>query len=82
MAHLPTKTHLNAVTLHKSRAPAHGHPDPTTPAPGYVSTTSTTRRAPHPTREDAAVAIKYATIDDDDDGPTGGYFNDAGPIPS
>jgi NAD(P)-dependent dehydrogenase (short-subunit alcohol dehydrogenase family) len=47
--------------------------------PGYCATDINGHRGPRTAAQGAAAAIKYATIGDD--GPTGGYFDDAGQVP-
>src|SRR5580704_9301409 len=47
--------------------------------PGYCATDINGNSGPRSAAEGAVAAIRYATIDAD--GPTGGYFNDAGRLP-
>jgi NAD(P)-dependent dehydrogenase (short-subunit alcohol dehydrogenase family) len=47
--------------------------------PGYCATDINGHSGPRTAAQGAAAAIEYATLGDD--GPTGGYFNDAGRIP-
>lgn len=47
--------------------------------PGYCATDINNHSGPRTAAQGAAAAIEYATIGED--GPTGGYFNDAGKIP-
>ena len=46
--------------------------------PGYVNSAVSFFRGTRTPEEGAAVVIKYATLDDD--GPTGGYFEDSGQL--
>lgn len=79
MAYSPSKTYLNAVMLQYVRELEGTGILINNVCPGYVSTDLNGHDGTRTPQEGAAVAIKYATIDDD--GPTGGYFNDAGRIP-
>jgi hypothetical protein len=47
--------------------------------PGYTATDLNAFRGYRTAEQAAAIAIKLATLDDD--GPTGGFFNDDGPMP-
>lgn len=79
LGYSPTKTYLNAVTLHYVRELAGTGILINNVCPGYVATDLNGHRGTRTPEEGAAAAITYATIAND--GPTGGYFNDAGPIP-
>ena len=47
--------------------------------PGWVKTEMGTQDAPREVKEGARIYVSLATLPAD--GPTGGYFNEAGPIP-
>lgn len=79
MAYSPTKTYLNAITLQYVRELQGTGILINNVCPGYVATDLNGHDGARTPQEGAAIAIKYATISDD--GPTGGFFNDAGPIP-
>lgn len=79
MAYSPTKTYLNAITLQYVRELEGTGILINNVCPGYVSTDLNGHDGTRTPEEGAAVAITYATIGDD--GPTGGFFNEAGPIP-
>ena len=80
-AYAPSKTMLNALTVQYARQLAMTDPQILINAvcPGYVATDFTGFSGERTAAEGAAVAIRYATLPDD--GPTGGFFDDAGPIP-
>ena len=83
-AYSPTKTFLNAVTVHYARHFA--GPDfadtnilINAACPGLVATDFTSFLGPRTPEQGAATAIRLATLPDD--GPTGGFFEDAGVVP-
>ncbi|WP_062347270.1 SDR family oxidoreductase [Herbidospora yilanensis] len=77
-AYSPSKSFLNAVTVQYARQFAGTKILINAACPGLVATdfTGFTGRTPE---EGAATAIRLATLPDD--GPTGGFFEDAGVIP-
>ncbi|WP_285560461.1 SDR family oxidoreductase [Actinoplanes regularis] len=77
-AYSPTKSYLNAVTVHYARQFAGTRILINAACPGLVATDFTGFQG-RPAREAAATAIRLATLPDD--GPTGSFFNDAGVIP-
>ncbi|WP_089296735.1 SDR family oxidoreductase [Actinoplanes regularis] len=77
-AYSPTKSYLNAVTVHYARQFAGTGILINAACPGLVATDFTGFQG-RPAREAAATAIRLATLPDD--GPTGSFFNDAGVIP-
>ena len=79
LAYSPSKTYLNAVMLHYVRELEGTGVLMNNVCPGYVATDLNGHRGTRTPQQGAAIAIKLATIDDD--GPTGGYFNDEGPLP-
>jgi NAD(P)-dependent dehydrogenase (short-subunit alcohol dehydrogenase family) len=80
-AYAPSKTMLNAMTVQYARRFAETDPEILINAvcPGYVATDFTGFSGSRTAVEGAAVAVRYATLPDD--GPTGGFFDDAGTIP-
>jgi NAD(P)-dependent dehydrogenase (short-subunit alcohol dehydrogenase family) len=79
VAYSPSKTFLNAVTVQYAKE-LHGTDILINAAcPGFVATDLNGFRGIRTPEQGAAIAIHLATLPDD--GPTGGYFEDAGPIP-
>ena len=79
MAYSPSKTFLNAVTVQYARELEGTSILINLACPGYVATDLNGFRGVRTPAEGAAIAIKLATLPDD--GPSGGYFEDAGPLP-
>lgn len=79
LAYSPSKSYLNAVMLHYVRELEGTGVLMNNVCPGYVATDLNGHRGTRTPQQGAAVAITFATIDDD--GPNGGYFNDEGRIP-
>ncbi|MET7424390.1 SDR family oxidoreductase [Dactylosporangium sp. NPDC005555] len=77
-AYSPTKSYLNAVTVHYARQFAGTGILINAACPGLVATDFTGFYG-RPAQEAAATPIRLATLPDD--GPTGAFFNDEGPIP-
>ncbi|MDN5687645.1 MAG: SDR family oxidoreductase [Brachybacterium sp.] len=78
-AYASSKTMLNALTVQYARR-FEGTPMIVNSAcPGYVATDFTGHSAPRSPQEGARIALRLATLPDD--GPRGGFFNEAGPIP-
>jgi NAD(P)-dependent dehydrogenase (short-subunit alcohol dehydrogenase family) len=77
-AYSPTKSYLNAVTVHYARQLAGTGILVNAACPGLVATDFTGFQG-RPPAEAAAEAIRLATLPDG--GPTGTFSNDAGPIP-
>ncbi|GAA4786933.1 SDR family oxidoreductase [Actinomycetospora chlora] len=75
----PTKTYLNAVTLQYVRELADTNIKINLACPGYVATDLNGFHGVRTPEQGAAIAIALAQIPDD--GPTGGYVEDAGSIP-
>lgn len=75
----PTKSYLNAVTLQYVKELADTNILINLACPGYVATDLNRFSGYRTPEQGAAIAIKLATLPDD--GPTGGYFDDAGQIP-
>jgi NAD(P)-dependent dehydrogenase (short-subunit alcohol dehydrogenase family) len=78
-AYAPSKTFLNAVTVQYARELQDTKILINLACPGFVATDLNGFRGVRSTEQGAAIAIKLATLPDD--GPTGGYFEDAGVIP-
>ncbi|MBW6440267.1 SDR family oxidoreductase [Actinoplanes hulinensis] len=74
----PTKTYLNAVTVHYARQFAGTGILVNAACPGLVATDFTGFQG-RPAKEAAATAIRLATLPDG--GPTGSFVNDDGVIP-
>jgi NAD(P)-dependent dehydrogenase (short-subunit alcohol dehydrogenase family) len=79
VAYSPSKTFLNGVTVQYARALAGTNILINAACPGYVATDLNGFRGVRTPEQGAAVAIRLATLPDD--GPTGGFFDDAGVIP-
>lgn len=78
-AYASSKTMLNALTVQYARR-FEGTPVIVNSAcPGYVATDFTGHQASRTPEEGAGIALRLATLPDD--GPRGGFFNEAGPIP-
>jgi len=78
-AYSPSKTFLNAVTVQYAKEPADTNILINLACPGYVATDLNGFRGFRSPEQGAQIAIRLATLPDN--GPTGGYFDDAGPIP-
>ena len=78
-AYSPSKTFLNAVTLQYVRELAGTGILVNAACPGYVATDLNGFRGVRTPQQGAAVEIQLATLPDD--GPSGGFFDDAGPVP-
>ncbi len=78
-AYSPSKTFLNAVTLQYAKELRDTGILINLACPGFVATDLNGFRGVRSPEQGAAIAIRLATLPDD--GPTGGYFEDAGTIP-
>ncbi|MCD2190303.1 SDR family NAD(P)-dependent oxidoreductase [Actinomycetospora soli] len=78
-AYSPSKTFLNAVTVQYVKELADTNIKINLACPGFVATDLNGFRGHRTTEQGAATAIRLATLPDD--GPTGGYVEDAGTIP-
>lgn len=78
-AYAPSKTFLNAVTIQYAKELADTGILVNLGCPGYVATDLNGHRGVRRPEEGAAIALKLATLPDD--GPTGQFFEDAGPVP-
>ncbi|TQS46112.1 SDR family oxidoreductase [Cryptosporangium phraense] len=79
MAYAPSKTFLNGITVQYAKALKDTNILINLGCPGFVATDLNGFRGVRTPEQGAAIAIRLATLPDD--GPTGGYFEDAGPIP-
>ncbi|GAA1907610.1 SDR family oxidoreductase [Nocardioides lentus] len=78
-AYSPSKTYLNAVMLQYVRELAGTGILVNAACPGYVATDLNGFAGHRTTEQGAATPIRLATLPDD--GPTGGFFEDAGVVP-
>lgn len=79
VAYAPSKTFLNAVTIQYAKELRGTGVLINAACPGFVATDFNDHRGVRTPTEGAAIAIKLATLPDD--GPSGGFFEDAGPVP-
>ena len=79
VAYAPSKTFLNAVTIQYVRELADTNILINLACPGYVATDLNAFSGHRTPEQGAQIAVRLATLPDD--GPTGGYFEDAGTIP-
>jgi NAD(P)-dependent dehydrogenase (short-subunit alcohol dehydrogenase family) len=79
VAYSPSKTFLNAVTVQYARELRDTNILINLACPGFVATDLNNFAGVRTPAQGAAIAIHLATLPDG--GPTGGYFEDAGPIP-
>ncbi|MEV4051053.1 SDR family oxidoreductase [Amycolatopsis sp. NPDC049688] len=78
-AYSPSKTFLNAITIQYAKELA-GTPIKINGAcPGYVATDLNGFHGTSTPEDGARIAVRLATLPGD--GPTGGLFDDAGPVP-
>jgi NAD(P)-dependent dehydrogenase (short-subunit alcohol dehydrogenase family) len=78
-AYSPSKTFLNAVTVQYARELGDSNILINLGCPGYTATDLNNFRGVRTPQQGAAIAIQLATLPDD--GPTGGFFEDAGVVP-
>lgn len=78
-AYSPSKTFLNAVVVQYAKELAGTGILINSACPGFVATDLNGFRGTRTPEQGAQVALQLATLPDD--GPTGGYFSDTGPIP-
>ncbi|SNQ46122.1 Dehydrogenase [Frankia canadensis] len=78
-AYSPSKTFLNAVTVQYARELRGTNILINAGCPGYCATDLNNHSGWRTPEQGAAIAIRLATLPDD--GPTGGFFEDAGVIP-
>ena len=78
-AYSPSKTFLNAVMIQYVKELGETNILINAGCPGFVATDLNGFRGTRTPEQGAAIAIKLATLPDD--GPTGGFFEDAGEVP-
>jgi NAD(P)-dependent dehydrogenase (short-subunit alcohol dehydrogenase family) len=78
-AYAPSKTFLNAVTIQYAKELHETNILINAACPGYCATDLNGFRGVRTPEQGAATAIRLATLPDD--GPTGGFFEDAGVVP-
>lgn len=78
-AYAPSKTFLNAVTIQYARELRDTSILINAACPGFCATDLNGFRGVRTPEQGAAIAIRLATLPDD--GPTGGFFEDAGVVP-
>jgi NAD(P)-dependent dehydrogenase (short-subunit alcohol dehydrogenase family) len=78
-AYAPSKTFLNAVTVQYARELGETNILINAGCPGFCATDLNGFRGVRTPEQGAAIAIHLATLPDD--GPTGGFFDDAGVVP-
>ncbi|MEV4496398.1 SDR family oxidoreductase [Micromonospora arborensis] len=79
VAYAPSKTFLNAVTIQYAKELRDTNILINAACPGFVATDLNGFRGVRTPEQGAAIAIRLATLPDD--GPTGGFFEDAGVVP-
>lgn len=83
LAYSSSKTALNMLTVQYARAfakdPGLSHIKINSATPGYTATDLTGHRGTRTVEEGARIIVDLATPDGA--GPTGGFFNDQGPVP-
>jgi NAD(P)-dependent dehydrogenase (short-subunit alcohol dehydrogenase family) len=78
-AYAPSKTFLNAVTVQYAKELGDTDILVNAGCPGYCATDLNGFRGTRTPQQGAAIAIRLATLPDG--GPTGGFFDDEGPVP-
>jgi len=78
-AYTPSKTFLNAVTVQYAKELRDTNILINAACPGYVATDLNGFSGVRTPEQGAAIAIRLATLPDD--GPSGGFFDDAGGVP-
>lgn len=79
VAYAPSKTFLNGVTVQYAKELADTNILINAACPGFVATELNGFRGTGTAEEGARIAIRLATLPDD--GPTGQFFDHAGPVP-
>jgi NAD(P)-dependent dehydrogenase (short-subunit alcohol dehydrogenase family) len=74
-----SKTALNAFTLRLAHELRDKRIKVNAACPGYVATDLNRHTGPRTVEQGAEIIVRLATLPDD--GPTGGFFDDAGPVP-
>ena len=80
MAYAPSKAAVNMVTLQYAQAFRRDPPVPplkvNSATPGHIATDLNAHSGPRTAQQGAMVVVRLATLSDD--GPSGGFFNEAG----
>jgi NAD(P)-dependent dehydrogenase (short-subunit alcohol dehydrogenase family) len=79
VAYSPSKSMLNAVTIQYAKELGDTNILINAACPGYTATDLNDFRGVRTPEQGAAIAIRLSTLPDD--GPTGGFFEDAGVVP-
>ena len=79
IAYMTSKTALNAVTVSFAHEFAAAGWKINAADPGYTATDLNAFSGPQTVEEAAVVIVRLATLTEN--GPTGGFFNDGGPLP-
>jgi NAD(P)-dependent dehydrogenase (short-subunit alcohol dehydrogenase family) len=83
VAYASSKTAVMMLTVQYAnafhRSAAHAHIKINTATPGYVATDLNNHTGNRTVEEGAEIVVELATLPDD--GPSGGFFNDAGVVP-
>jgi NAD(P)-dependent dehydrogenase (short-subunit alcohol dehydrogenase family) len=79
LAYNSSKTALNAVTVQFAHELKDTPIKVNAADPGYTATDFNNHKGTRTVEQGAAIAVRLATLGPD--GPTGGFFNDAGPLP-
>jgi NAD(P)-dependent dehydrogenase (short-subunit alcohol dehydrogenase family) len=79
VAYSPSKTFLNAVTVQYAKELRDTAILVNAACPGFVATDLNGFRGVRTPQQGAAIAVRLATLPDD--GPSGGFFEDAGVVP-
>ena len=77
-AYAPSKTYLNAITVQYAKELRDTGILVNAGCPGFTATDLNGHRGHRTPEQGAAIAIRLATLPDD--GPTGGFFDDEGPV--
>jgi len=78
-AYLASKTFLNALTIQYAKELGNTNILVNAGCPGLTATDLSGYSGPRTPQQGAAIAIHLATLPDE--GPSGGFFNDAGTVP-
>jgi NAD(P)-dependent dehydrogenase (short-subunit alcohol dehydrogenase family) len=83
MAYAPSKAAVNMLTVQYAQAfrrdPRYAHIKVNSATPGHIATDLNAHSGSRSTQQGAMVVVRLATLDDD--GPSGGFFNEAGVVP-
>jgi NAD(P)-dependent dehydrogenase (short-subunit alcohol dehydrogenase family) len=79
LAYNSSKTALNSVTVQFAYELRDTLIKVNAADPGYTATDFNNHKGTRTVQQAAAIAVRLATLEDD--APTGGFFNDAGPLP-